>query len=111
MAEMDFFLNRIESVLDQLIANEMHINELSLGEPGSEEISNLQDQQEHLLIELQQADLAFSEAAKQNHEALPLQGKVRINEKLIQFQKLNNEFIERLKSRRHFIHFEVKRHH
>lgn len=109
MKNSEDLLRRMENILDELIANEEHIRDISLVDPSHDEVASLQHDQELLLHNLQDADKAFAEYSKANPEASPITAKQRISEKLHRFQQLNDSFIERLKAGPHFIQFEVHR--
>jgi hypothetical protein len=111
MQRIEKHLFQIEKILDDLIANEERIKDMSLMPSSHADIEKIQAEQEVLLHGLQEADKALAQAVKEHSLEPPFTNKQRIAEKLHLFQHLNDTFIERLKAGRHLIQFEVQRKH
>ena len=92
---------RMIELLDVLVENAKHLKEAAFQPIAEEQLLHIQDVQEALMQEL----LALEEiASKENLEATDEQAKT-IQERLQEFQKLNEEYVELLTQKVSVIQF------
>ena len=89
-------LEKMESVLDDLVKNAEGLKDISLEGFSEEAVSPLQEKQELLVQQLKGLEAAFEEAEKEGQEQLLAKVGDRITKKLRYFQHLNAVFIENI---------------
>lgn len=101
-------LKKMELILDELIANAERLNEISLQVISKDELKPLQEKQEVLVKNLVDVEEAFRGTLAEVHSS-DEEARKRIRSKLTQFEKLNESFIENLKSSHGLIRFNKKK--
>lgn len=101
-------LKKMELILDELIANAERLNEVSQQVISKDELKPLQEKQEELVKNLVAVEDAFR-GALGNGKNGDEDARKRIRSKLTQFEKLNESFIENLKSSHGLIRFGKKK--
>lgn len=89
-------LEKMESILDQLIANAEKLKDISLGNFSEEAVTPLQEKQEVLAEQLNALEKSFEESEKEGQETELADVGDRLAKKLRYFQHLNAVFIENI---------------
>lgn len=105
MHSFEKLLLQMNTLLDQLVEVARKLRDASQHDVSEEELSPLQLQQEKLLFQLEEIDQLLK---KENPSHLNSKNEERIYEKLEEFQSLNREFVERFKSNRGLIKFDLR---
>jgi hypothetical protein len=98
-------LKEMESLLDKLVETARSLLKFSRQVIVEEDLFRLQQEQEILLEKLFQKDHEFHELPKMVQKELMPQ-RLKINEKIDQFQQLNAEFIQNINESRGLIQFD-----
>lgn len=104
MQQAEQVLGEIESLLDQLIDSAQKLLTVSQQVMEEEELTNLQKDQEALLEKLIEKDAEFHKFSNITQEKL-LPRRLKIDEKIDHFQKLNSEFVDNISSAHGVIQF------
>lgn len=101
-------LLEIEAILENLIHNAERLKEISSQVISMQELEPLQKKQEELVKKLGKLDEAFKKVPAGSAESYQELTR-KIEQKLVQFQKLNAKFIENLSASQGLIRFDVKK--
>jgi hypothetical protein len=107
MKEAEKILEKMEQILDQIVANAEKMKELSLKSINEKELTPLQHNQDELVLKLQELDAQYKNAAKHQHVEHAEEISKRIESKLNHFQQVNASFIENLRNNQKVVRFEV----
>lgn len=92
-------LEKMESILDELVKNAEGLKDISLIGFSEQAVMPLQRKQELLVEQLKGLEAAFEESEKEGQELMLAQIGDRITKKLRYFQHLNAVFIENISDR------------
>lgn len=98
-------LIKMEQLVDELLSNAKALREISSQVAPEEEIAALQKKQHTYIRELVTLEKAFREKHNISSEEAQLPISSRIRDKLQQFQKMNEAFIENVNANQGTIHF------
>lgn len=100
-------LNEMEKLLDKLVESAKSLLLLSRQVIEEDELLRLQQDQEELLEKILQKDEEFHALPTKIQEEMGSQ-RLKINEKIDQFQQLNGEFIQNINTSQGLIQFDQK---
>lgn len=98
-------LSEMETLLDSLVETAKNLLKLSQQVIAEDDLFRLQQEQENLLEKLVHKDEEFHEFPKMVQEGL-MSERLKINEKIDQFQQLNAEFIQNINESHGLIKFD-----
>lgn len=104
MQRADKILDEMEKLLDSLIESAKKLLELSHNVIDEDELIGLQEEQEALLIALVKKDANFHKLPNASSENL-MPRRLKIDEKIDRFQKLNAAFVENINASHDLIQF------
>lgn len=108
MAVENEILVKMGSILDQLIAISERMNQLTTQVISEDELNALQTQQSEWMNQLVELDEKCHQLPSSQIKPENAFLRERNSEKIAQFEKLNNAFIENIASAHGIIHFEGK---
>lgn len=108
MQQAEKILSEMEGLLDSLIESAKKLLSLSRQVIEEDELSRLQQEQEALLARLIEKDGEFHKQSNGSLEALMPQ-RLKIDEKIDYFQKLNADFVENISTAHGLIQFDKGR--
>jgi len=102
-------LEKMEEILNKIIANAETLNEISKMVISEEELTPLQNDQDDLFNQLLELDAEFSKASPDPHPHPLAARREKFDEKLKLFEKLNQIFIDNLKTTHGLIQFDFSK--
>lgn len=106
MQRTEKILGEMENLLDSLIESAKKLLDLSHHIVDEDELIRLQEEQEALLATLVKKDADFHKLPDSSNEKL-MPRRLKIDEKIDHFQKLNAAFVENINSTHGLIHFDT----
>lgn len=106
MESLKRYIDGMNQLLDELIDNAKKLKDVSKQVISEEELVPLQRRQEELFEHLENMDAALH---KEFSNEIPAAQHKKIHDKLEEFQKINQEFVNNLRSSHGLIQFELRR--
>lgn len=102
-------LNKIDTLLDDLVKNALELEKASFQVISEEEIAPLQSKQEKLVSEIKTVDAELTKSLGKNDLEKDLPARKSIHDKLAKFHELNAHFIDNLSNSHGLIKFEIEK--